>query len=105
MTITDKELRMQGVPKNVRVHILNWQERYLRGDLPMDVDKALEDEFWEAYYVRGQKGDKTLFPEMPENYRPHQQGIVSRPVKDLVGANIYPKWASQEEARLKKLDS
>ena len=101
MTITWKEMRMQGIPNNVRMHILNWQERYRRGDLPMDVDSSASDEFWEPYYARGEKGNQTLFPEMPENYRPHQQGIASRPIKDLQEANKKPEWAIKEETRLR----
>ena len=100
MTISWKEMRMQGIPNAVRMHILNWQERYRRGDFPMEPDSSASDEFWEPYYSKGQKGSQTLFPEMPENYRPHQQGIVSRPVKDLLTANIQPEWAINEEDRL-----
>ena len=102
MTCGVKEMKAQGVPPNVVQHILDWQQLYRRGYVPREMDKAGPQEYWSQFTnkTNAQKGAKINYQPVPESYRPHQQGIAQRPVKDLVAANIMPPWALAEEKRL-----
>lgn len=41
-----------------------------------------------------------VIPELPEKYRPHQNGIDQAPVPDYTQINAMPQWAVEEEKRL-----
>eukprot|EP00759_Apiculatamorpha_spiralis_P012609 PhF_6_TR19594/c0_g1_i1/m.28583 len=100
MTTGEKEMKSNGIPNNVIQHILNWQRYYRRGYVPNRADQAPKQEHWAQYGKRVQTGSRQPFPEVPTNYRPHQQGIAVRPVTDLVSVNVMPEWAVAEEKRI-----
>jgi len=104
MCATVKEMKALGVPPNVAGHISQWQKNYRRGEVPRLIDRAPMEEYWAQFQGKRkcQRGAKVIFPDVPENYRPHQQGIVQRPVKDLVAANMMPPWVRELEEKQQK---
>eukprot|EP00760_Papus_ankaliazontas_P006076 PhM_4_TR12881/c0_g1_i1/m.36463 len=99
MTASRQDMHALGIPGNVAVHIMNWQRWYRMGYVPARHNKESEQDYW-SQYKRTIPGSKQRYQEVPENYRPHQQGIATRPVKDLTAANVMPDWAVEEEKRL-----
>ncbi|CAJ1033365.1 putative IGR protein motif containing protein [Leishmania utingensis] len=98
MTCSKRELRTRGVPlltrRAIRAAVLAFQN----GNPPERFDTKEE---W-LYYKQFKTKDYSyrIVPELPEKYRPHQNGIDQAPVPNYNEINQMPEWAVKEEKRL-----
>lgn len=103
MTCSKRELRVRGVPRSTRQAIRSAVLAFQNGNPPEMFDTKEE---W-LYYKQFKTGDYSyrVIPELPEKYRPHQNGIDQAPVPNYAAINEMPQWAVEEEKRLAaKLD-
>lgn len=98
MTCSKRELRTRGVPRLTRKAIRSAVLAFQNGNPPERFDTKEE---W-LYYKQFKTKDYSyrVIPELPEKYRPHQNGIDQAPVPDYNEINQMPEWAIAEEKRL-----
>lgn len=98
MTCDKRQLRVRGVPSMTRRAIRSAVLAYQNGNPPEHYDTKEE---W-LYYKQFKTKDYSyrIIPELPEKYRPHQNGIDQAPVPDYDQINKLPEWARKEEEKL-----
>ncbi|CCW66165.1 unnamed protein product [Phytomonas sp. Hart1] len=98
MTCNKRQLRVRGVPTLTRKAIRSAVLAFQNGTPPERFDTKEE---W-LYYRQFKTKDFSyrVIPELPEKYRPHQNGIDQAPVPDYDKINQLPQWAINEEKRL-----
>lgn len=100
MSCGKREMRKRGVPKRTRFAIISGVNAWHNGNPPERFDSKAE---W-LHYKQYKTVDHSyrVIPEMPEKYRPHQNGIDAPPLPDYRAINRMPEWAAKEEERLKE---
>ncbi|ESS66466.1 hypothetical protein C3747_60g153 [Trypanosoma cruzi] len=100
MSCGKRQLRVRGIPRMTRIAIRNAVHAFQNGNPPEYFDTKEE---W-LYYKQFKTIDFSyrVIPELPEKYRPHQNGIDQAPLPDYREINKMPEWARKEEERLKE---
>lgn len=99
MTATESTMRQRGMTKwaakALRKSILRYQQGFLPDRFKVKGERAYYKQF---------KANKDLqyrvVPDLPDKYRPHQQGIEQPPLPDYGRINAQPEWAAKEMERL-----
>lgn len=101
MTCDKRQLRVRGVPSMTRRMIRSSVLAYQNGNPPERYDTKEEWLFYKQFKTKDYS--YRVIPELPEKYRPHQNGIDQAPVPDYEAINKVPAWAVKEEDRLKEM--
>jgi hypothetical protein len=98
MTSDCKALKQKGVPRFTRKAIRTAVQAFHNGSPPERFNTKEEWLFFKQFKMKDFSYRKV--PELPEKYRPHQNGIDQPPLPDYVKINKMPEWAVKEEARI-----
>lgn len=100
MTSSAGSMKQRGMThwsvKSLRTAIISYREGYLP-----DRFKVKNELQWYKQFKRTNKDNqKRIVPELPEKYRPHQQGMEQPGLPDYSKINQQPEWAAKELERL-----
>ena len=100
MTATHSDMVKMGMSKATAYKVVKARAAYANGRPPLQFDKRAEKKYFAQFKANNKDGSHRKIPDLPEKYRPHQQGQDQRPTPDYVATNAVPEWAQKEDARL-----
>ena len=98
MTCSYHAMRKRGIPKSTRSAIVTARRSFMNGNPPERHDTKQEYLFYKQFKTID--FSHRVIPELPEKYRPHQNGIDQAPIPDYKAINFMPEWATKEAERL-----